>query len=223
MSFFLSGFSSLTLTIHRTSGKGRDHLLFHSITSIRLRTLRHLPATLHVRWLSCLFNRNACVYQADTQWDLPHYWITIWVIDWWCNVCLFTWWIDTRFLLQRFDIGSRWIWTRIDYHPCSTGEPTNQACQSPRLIVCLASQNYFLHVLCSILEKLKPEIMPKVVLQDTAKNMQKPAVIWKYLVKFVFMLIILRFGFTIGIAVRILCVFESLLHRLMLCIYSMFK
>ena len=25
-----------------------------------------------------------------------------WLIDWWCNVCLFTRWIDSRSLLQRF-------------------------------------------------------------------------------------------------------------------------
>ena len=107
-------------------GKGGDHLLFHSITSTRSWTLRYLFATLHVRWLSRIFNRNACVYQTATRWDLPPYRITIWVIDWWCNVCLFTWWIDTRFLLLRFDIGNRWIWTRIDYNPCITSEPTNQ-------------------------------------------------------------------------------------------------
>ena len=59
---------------------------------------------------------------------LPPYRITIWVINWWCNVCLCTGWIDTRFLLQRFDIWNRWIWTRIDYHPCITSEPTNQVC-----------------------------------------------------------------------------------------------
>ena len=117
--------------IYRTAGEGGDHLLFHSTTSTRLRTFRHLFATLHVRWLSHIFNRNACVYQTATRWDLPHYWITIWVIDWWCNVCLFTWWINTRFLLQRFDIGNRWIWNRIDYHPCIRSKPTNQVCYSP--------------------------------------------------------------------------------------------
>ena len=69
---------------------------------------------------------NSCVYQTATRWDLPPYWITIWFIDWWCSVCLFSWWIDSRFLLQRFDIGNQWIWTRIDYHPCFTREPTNQ-------------------------------------------------------------------------------------------------
>ena len=105
--FFLSGFSSQTLTIHRTA----------TLQSTRSRTLRHLLATLHVRWISRIFNRNACVYQTATRWDLPPYRITIWVINWLCNVCLFTWWIDTRFLLQQFDFGNQWIWTRIDYHP----------------------------------------------------------------------------------------------------------
>ena len=62
-------------------GKGGDHILFHSTTSTRSRTFRDLFATLHVRWLSRIFNRNACVYQAATRWDLPPYRITIWLID----------------------------------------------------------------------------------------------------------------------------------------------
>ena len=37
--------------------------------------------------------------------EVYHYRITIWVIDWWCNVCFFTWWIDITFLFQRFHIG----------------------------------------------------------------------------------------------------------------------
>ena len=126
--FFLSGFSSRTLTIHSAAGEGRGNLLFHSTTSTHSRALRYLFATLHVRWLSRIFYGNACVYQTATRWDLPPYRITIWVIDWWYNVCFFTGWIDTRFLLQPFDIGNRWIWTRIDDHPCITSEPTNQVC-----------------------------------------------------------------------------------------------
>ena len=116
-------------------GKRGDHLLFLSTTSTRSRTLRHLFATLHVRWLSRIFNRNACVYQTATRWDLPPYRITIWVIDWWCNVCLFTWWIDIRFLLQWFDIGNRWIWTRIVYHPCITNRLTKYASHPESVLV----------------------------------------------------------------------------------------
>ena len=79
--------------------KGGDHRLFYSTTSTSSRTLRHLVASLHVRWLPSVFNRNACIYQTATLWDLPPYRITIWVIDWWCNVCLFTWWIESRFFV----------------------------------------------------------------------------------------------------------------------------
>ena len=68
--------------------KVRSYFLFQSTTSTHPRTLRHLFATLHVRRLSRIFNRNACVYQTAIRWDLPPYRITIWVIDWWCNVCL---------------------------------------------------------------------------------------------------------------------------------------
>ena len=99
--FFLSGFF-----FHRHwrfighQGKGGDHLLFHSTNSTLTRTLRHLFATLQVRWVSpSIFNCSACVYQTATRWDLPPYRMTIWLIDWWCNVCLFTWWINSRFFV----------------------------------------------------------------------------------------------------------------------------
>ena len=62
-------------------GKGGDHLLFHSTTSIPSQTFRHLFATLQVRWLSHIFNHNTCIYQTATWWDLPPYQITIWLID----------------------------------------------------------------------------------------------------------------------------------------------
>ena len=79
-------------------GKGGDHLLFHSTTSTR--SLRHLFATLHVRWLSRIFNRNACIYQTATRWDLPPYRITIWLIDdVTVSFCLFTWWFDCSFFV----------------------------------------------------------------------------------------------------------------------------
>ena len=77
-------------------GKGGGHLLFRSTTSTRSRTLRYLFATLHVRWLSRIFNRNACVYQTATRWDLPPYRITIWLIDVTLSFCLFTW-FDSSF------------------------------------------------------------------------------------------------------------------------------
>ena len=109
-------------------GKGGDHLLLHSNTSNCSWTLRYLLATLHVRWLSHIFNCNTCVYHTATRWDLPPFLITIWLIDWWCNVCLFTWWIDSRVLVKQCDMGNRLISTHIDYHPCITSKPTNQVC-----------------------------------------------------------------------------------------------
>ena len=112
---FYQGFIHRHWRFNGQQGKGGDHLLFDSTTSTGSRTLRHLFTTLHLRWLSSIFNRNAFIYQTLTRRDLPPYRITIWVNDWWCNICLFTWWIDTRFLLQRFEIGNRRIWTRIDY------------------------------------------------------------------------------------------------------------
>ena len=80
-------FFSVRVFLHRIwrltglQGKGEDHLLFHSTTSIHSRTFRHLFATLHVKWISHIFNRTACIYQTATRWDLPPYRITIWLID----------------------------------------------------------------------------------------------------------------------------------------------
>ena len=79
-------------------GKGGDLLLFHSTTSTRSRTFRHLFTTLHVRWLSLIFNRNACIYQTATRWDVPPYGITIWLIDVTLSFCLSTWWFDSSFI-----------------------------------------------------------------------------------------------------------------------------
>ena len=65
--FFLSGFS-FTDTDNSQDSRGRQGtILFHSTTSTRSRTFRHLFATLHVRWLSHIFNRNACIYQTATE------------------------------------------------------------------------------------------------------------------------------------------------------------
>ena len=86
--------------------KGREHLLFHSTASTRSRTFRHLFATLHVRWLSHIFNRNACIYQTATRWDLPPYRVAVW----------FTCWIDLRFCYSymKWEIdGLELAWTII--------------------------------------------------------------------------------------------------------------
>ena len=97
--FFYQDFLSRTLTTHRITRKGGDHLLFLSTTSTRLRTFRHLVATLHVRWISHIFNRTACIYHVATRWDLPLYRITIWLINDVMLIffCLFMWWFDSSF------------------------------------------------------------------------------------------------------------------------------
>ena len=74
---FFRGYSQLT----GQQGKRGDHLLFHFATSTDSQTFRHLFAILHVRWLQHIFNRNAWIYQTATRWDLPTYWITIWLFN----------------------------------------------------------------------------------------------------------------------------------------------
>ena len=131
--YFVSFFFSIrvfsqALTIHRTAGEviGKSFIPLYQFRP--LTNIETFICNFACEMTTRTFNRNACVYQTAIRWDLPPYRITIWVTDWWCNVCLFTWWIETRFLLERFNIGNRWIWTCIDYHSCITSEPTNQVC-----------------------------------------------------------------------------------------------
>ena len=79
--FFLWEFS-FTDTDDSQDSRGREGTNF---CSTRSRTFRQLFATLHVRWLSHIFNRNACIYQTATRWNfttLSNYHF----IDWWCEV-----------------------------------------------------------------------------------------------------------------------------------------
>ena len=71
--FFYQGFFHRHWRLTGQKGKAGVQLLFHSTTCTRSRTFRHLFSTLHVRWLSHIFNRTACTYQAATRWDLPAY------------------------------------------------------------------------------------------------------------------------------------------------------
>ena len=127
--FFLSGFS-FTDTDDSQDSKGREGTTFYYTLPLPP-THEHWDIYLqlcmwddyHVFLIGTLVFTRLLVDEIYHLIELP-----FWVIDWWCNVCLFTWWIDSRILLERFDIGNRWIWTRIDYHSCITSEPTNQVC-----------------------------------------------------------------------------------------------
>ena len=120
--------------------KGEDHPLFHSTTSTPSWTFSYLFATLHVRWLSHIFNHNACIYQTGSQWNLPSYWITFWLINdvMLIFICLL---IDMilDFVTAIIHMRNWWTQTRIDYHPCITSELTNQVCYSPQFITLIDS------------------------------------------------------------------------------------
>ena len=107
--FFLPGFFSQRLTIHRAAGEGRGPSFiplyhFHPLTNIET-----FICNFACEMTITIFNRNVCVYQTATRWDLPPYRITIWLIDWWCNVCLFTWWIGTRFCYIDLTLETDWF------------------------------------------------------------------------------------------------------------------
>ena len=78
-------FFSLRVFFHRhwqLTGSGSEGNIFYSTLPLPP-THGHLDsyfAPLHMRWLSHISNRTACIYQTATRWDLPPYWITIWLI-----------------------------------------------------------------------------------------------------------------------------------------------
>ena len=127
--FFYQGFLSRTLTTHKRVGEGADHLLFHSTTSTRSQTFRYLFATLHVRWLSHIFIRIACIYQAAT-WSYFTTLSNYYLIYSWCDVDfrLFSCWFDIRFCYSylTWETGGLELTTTIIL--CFTSEPTNQVC-----------------------------------------------------------------------------------------------
>ena len=119
--FFYQGFLSQTLTIHDRV----ELLLFHSTTSIRSKTSKHLLTTLHVRWLPHIFDHTARIYQTSTQWDLPPYRITIWLIDWLMMQCSFVYFM---------------IWFQVFVTAIWQGKPvdlrSHRLSQATRLIKC---------------------------------------------------------------------------------------
>ena len=59
------------------------------------------------------------------------YHLIIWLIDWLIDDTMFVCLLDELildFCYSDFDMENRWIWTRINYHPCITSEPTNKVC-----------------------------------------------------------------------------------------------
>ena len=97
-------FFSVRVFFHRhwrftgQQGKGGGHLLFHSTTSTCSRTLRHLLATLHVRWLSRIF--IAMLVFTRLLVDEIYHLIEL-PFDWLMIQCLFDamWYVISKYLL----------------------------------------------------------------------------------------------------------------------------
>ena len=134
--FFIRVFFHRHWRFTEQQGKGGHHLLFHSITSTRSRTLRHLFPTLHVRWLSRLFNRNACVYKTVTRWDFQPYQISAWLIDWLIDDAMFVCVFDELILGFCY---SGLTWETGGFELVST---ITRVLQANRLSKCASHPNY---------------------------------------------------------------------------------
>ena len=128
--FFLFSFRVFFHGHWRLTGTpGESHFLFHSTTSTRSRTFRHLFTTLHVRWLLHIFHRTACNYQTATCWGLPPYRFTIGLID--DMMLIFVSLLDDLILgshYRIFNTGNLRARTLIDYHLCIISGLTSQVC-----------------------------------------------------------------------------------------------
>ena len=111
-----------------TAGEGR----IPSTTSTRSRTFRQLFATLHLRWLSHIFNRITCIYQAALLLDEIYHCIEL-LFDW-CDV-------DFRCLLVDLILDfvtAIWLEKPVGLVPASTIILVLQANQ---LIKCASHPN----------------------------------------------------------------------------------
>ena len=82
-----------------------DILLFHSTTSTLSRTSSHLFPPFMWDGYDVFLTASLCLpgcYSMRFTVLLIYY-----MIHWWCNVCLYTWWFDSRFVLQQFETRNR--------------------------------------------------------------------------------------------------------------------
>ena len=133
--FFLSEFS-FTDTEDSQDSRRRKRIIFYSTLPLRP-ALEHWDIYLqfcmwdnyHVFLIVTFMFARMLLDEFYHFIKLTFDWLIDWLIDWWCNVCLFTWWINFRCLLQPFDMGNRWIWTRINYecrvHTCHPYQATD--------------------------------------------------------------------------------------------------
>ena len=127
--FVYQGFLSQTLTIHRIAGEGRGSSfipLYHFLPLTNIETFIcnftcDIWDDYHVFLIATFVFTRLLLDEIYHLIQLPFDWL----IDDEMFVCLLDE-LFLGFLLQQFDMRNRWIWTRIDYHPCITSEPTNQ-------------------------------------------------------------------------------------------------
>ena len=128
--FFIQVFFHGHWRLKGQQGKEGDHFWFHTTTSTRSRTFRHLLATLHVRWLSHIFNCTTCIYQTAVQWNLPPYWITVWLIDDILSVrCIINW-----LILNNLQEQLLWTWyEQLVLTTCKHHKSLKADCESYKL------------------------------------------------------------------------------------------
>ena len=127
---FYQGFLSMALTIHKTARKGRGQAfipLYHFHPSTNIQNLQLcMWDDYNVFLIAMLVFTRLLLDEMYHLIKLAFDWLVddALVIGW----IFFTYWFDSRFLLQQFDTGNWRIWTHIDYHLCITSQLIKQVC-----------------------------------------------------------------------------------------------
>ena len=105
-------------------GKGGDHLIplyhFYPLTNIQT-FICNFACEMNITF----FKRNA--FFTRLLHDEIYHLLEL-PFDWLIEDAVFVCLLDDLVLGFCYSNGSRWIWNRIDYHPCITCEPISQAC-----------------------------------------------------------------------------------------------
>ena len=121
--YFLSGFLSQTLTSNRTAGEGRGPFTL-PISPTNEHTDIYLELCM---WGDCnvflikpLVITRLLLNKIYELIDLSFDWLMME-----CKIpFVYSAVLLLCYLFQQFDVGNRWIWTQINYHPCITSKPT---------------------------------------------------------------------------------------------------
>ena len=152
--FYLSGFS-FTETDDLQWSRRREGIIFYStlpLPPIHEHWDIYLQLCMwddyHAFLIATLVFTRLLLDEIYQLIELPFHWL----IDDAMFVCLLDELI-LDFCYSNSEMRNRWIWTRIDYHPCIAGEPTKQVSWSPHIMQELGKFDFKINIIPNGFEK----------------------------------------------------------------------